>query len=156
MAKQPPKKELVSPMEDEESRLEPRPKAAMPETRRAIGKLDKLGNEDSVSLTAPNPVKKGRREVPRAAVGFRAATEATEASPKAVESRTTTRQKVREGRDQHRQRVWDKLDAARKVGDDRRGRFERFQPARDDDSSEGEDDNRDDHDDCGDAKHDDG
>lgn len=124
-------------MEDDESRLEPRPNAAKSETRRAIGKLN---GEDSISLAAPSPLKKGRRTVPRAAVGFRAATEAKEASAKAVEARNTSRQKVREGRDEHRQRVWDKLDAARKAGDERRGRFERFQPARDDDASEDDDD----------------
>ena len=115
-------------MEAEDSTLEERPTATRPEARRTIGKLDE---EDSVSLMKPSPLQKGRKKQPRAGVGLRAASESQDVSEKGVEARNASRSKVREGRDQHRQRVWDKLDAARKAGDERRTRFERFRPLRD-------------------------
>ncbi len=117
-------------MQDEESRVEPRPAAVAPEARRAIGKLEP---EESVSIAAPSPVQKGRKQKPRAAVGLRAAVPARDASPKSMETRNVTRQRVREDRDKHRQQVWDKLDEARRRADEKRPRVDRFRPTRLDD-----------------------
>jgi len=114
-------------MEDSESRVEGRPQAALPENKRALGKLP---DERSVSLSMPSPLKKGVKAVPRAAVGLRAAPKPQPMSDKAVESHTAVRERVREGRDEHRQKVWDKLDAARQKADAKMPRLQRFSPAR--------------------------
>ncbi|MBI5510925.1 MAG: hypothetical protein HY903_19360 [Deltaproteobacteria bacterium] len=121
-----------SPLDDHESKVEGRPAATRPETKRVLGRLDK---EDSVSLSAPSPLKKGTRLVPRAAVGLRAAPKEVATSEKAVAAHGTVRQKVRESRDQHRQRVWDKLDAARQIADEKKPRLDRFSPRRGDEAA---------------------
>jgi hypothetical protein len=114
-------------MQDEESKVEARPQGAKPEVKAKIGRLD---SEESVSLAAPSPIKKGTKAVPRAAVGLRAAVPSSEVSPKGVEARNQTRQRVREDRDKHRQKVWDKLDEARRKAEEKRPRLDRFKPLR--------------------------
>jgi hypothetical protein len=114
-------------MTDEDSRVEDRPSAAMPQTQRTLGRLE---NEDSVSINKPSPIRKGARQVPPAAVGLRAAPKPTGPSANAVEVHTGVRKKLRESRDEHRQKVWDKLDAARKKADEKRPRLDKFSPRR--------------------------
>ncbi len=106
------------------AQLEDLPAGRKPAVRRTLGRLEA---EDSVSLTAPSPIKKGARAVPRAVVGLRAAVPAT-LSSKAVEARNATRDKVRATKDEKRQRVWDKLDAARKAAQEKLPRLDRFNP----------------------------
>ena len=116
-------------MEDDDSRMEARPSATRPEVRRQIGKLDE---EDSVSVLAPSPIRRGK--APPGAVGLRATPPGRqEVTDKAVEARSESRQRVREARDQHRQRVWDKLDEARRRADEKRPRIDKFRPRRGED-----------------------
>jgi hypothetical protein len=115
-------------MLDTDSKVEALPNARKPESKRTLGHM---GNEESVSITAPSPFKKGLRVVPRGAVGLRAAPAQPSVSEKAVATHGAIRQKVREGRDQHRQKVWDKLDLARQKADEKKPRLDKFSPRRD-------------------------
>ena len=119
---QPPK-----PLDDDESRVESVPRAAGVEQKRKLGRME---DEGSVSLTQPSPLKKGTRQVPRGTVGLRAATERQQPSEKVVAARGEAEAQVQQSKDDRRQKVWDKLDAARKAADERLPRYTGFQPKR--------------------------
>ena len=114
-------------MEDVDSKVEALPAAKKPENRRVLGRLEP---EESVSISAPSPLKKGAKVLPRAAVGLRAAPDPHSMSDKAVETHGAIRQKMREDRDQHRQQVWQKLDSARQKADEKKPRLDKFSPRR--------------------------
>lgn len=124
MAQPPPKPKAL---DDDESRVEDVPRAAGAEQKRKLGKMD---DEGSVSLSAPSPIKKGTRSVPRGTVGFRAASERTQPSDKVLMARGESQAQVQQSKDERRQKVWDKLDAARKAADERLPRYTGFQPKR--------------------------
>lgn len=115
------------PFDDEDSRIEKLHRGQDPKVQQAVGRIE---DEGSVSLSAPSPIKKGSRVVPRAAVGLRAASERGAASAKASETKSAVVGKVRAQRDERRQRVWEKLDAARRAADERLPRYDTFQPKR--------------------------
>lgn len=119
-----PKSKAPEVMDDEDSRVAPH-RGETPVARRALGRMD---DESSVSITAPSPLKKGAKTLPRGAVGLRAAQDRPAPPPKAVEAKSHAGQRVRSGREEHRQKVWDKLDAARKAADDKLPRFDGFSP----------------------------
>lgn len=115
------------PLTDEDSRVESLPTAAGPKAKRALGKLDE---ESSVSISQPSPLKKGTRTVPRGTVGFRAASQREAAPEKVITARNDAEARVNAKKDERRQKVWDKLDAARKSADERLPRYTSFQPKR--------------------------
>ena len=115
--------------DDDESRVEEVPRAANAEARRKLGKME---DEASVSISQPPPVKKARgRRVPRGTVGLRAASTREITPEKATIARDTAEASLNAKKDQQRQKVWDKLDAARKAADERLPRYQSFQPKRD-------------------------
>jgi hypothetical protein len=113
---------------DEDSRVEALPTAARAETKRKLGKLD---DETSVSISQPSPLKKGARTIPRGTVGLRTAAGREEKPQKVIAARNDAEARVMAKKDEHRQKVWDKLDAARKAADERIPRYSSFQPKRD-------------------------
>jgi hypothetical protein len=115
-------------MGEEDSRVESLPTAASVETKRKLGKLD---DEASVSISQPSPLKKGTRNVPRGTVGLRAASTREVQPEKVVAAKSDADARVNAKKDEHRQKVWDKLDAARKAADERAPRYSSFQPKRD-------------------------
>ena len=118
----------LSPMEDDESKVEARPRAAQADAKRRIGRMDV---ENSVSAVGPSPLERGSRQVPPGSIGLRTRARAPAVSEKSVAVRTEVRAKVGQRRDEHRQRVWDKLDEARRRADEKRPRMDRFKPHRD-------------------------
>jgi hypothetical protein len=116
------------PLTDEDSRVEALPTAAGPKAKRALGKMD---DEASVSISQPSPLKKGTRAVPRGTVGFRAASQREAPPEKVLAARSEAEARVNAKKDERRQKVWDKLDAARKAADERLPRYTSFQPKRD-------------------------
>ena len=115
------------PLTDEDSRVEALPIAAGQKSRRALGKMD---DESSVSISQPSPLKKGTRTVPRGTVGLRAASQREAPAEKVIAARTESEARVNAKKDERRQKVWDKLDAARKSADERMPRYTSFQPKR--------------------------
>ncbi|MBC7793938.1 MAG: hypothetical protein H7Z43_09530 [Clostridia bacterium] len=115
------------PFDDDESRVENIPRAAGAQQKRKLGLMEEEG---SVSLTQPSPLKKGTRQVPRGTVGLRAATERQQPSEKVVAARGEAERQLQQSKDSHRQKVWDKLDAARKAADERLPRYTGFRPKR--------------------------
>ncbi len=115
------------PLADEDSRVEALPRAAGAKAKRALGKMD---DEASVSLSQPSPLKKGTRNVPRGTVGFRAASQREAPPEKVIAARGDAEARVNAKKDERRQKVWDKLDAARKAADERLPRYTSFQPKR--------------------------
>ncbi|MEK7706206.1 MAG: hypothetical protein AAB426_14695 [Myxococcota bacterium] len=126
MSERPPRKPTQL-KDDETTTVEPQPQARTRAGRRILGRL---GTEDSVSLVSPMPTRKGRRMVPQGTAGLRAPPTASAESPKASEHRDSTRERVRHEREERRQRVWDKLDAAKRHADDRAPRLQSFEPQR--------------------------
>lgn len=124
MAQLPPKPKVL---DDDESRVEAVPRAAGAEQKRKLGRME---DEGSVSLASPSPLKKGTRQVPRGTVGLRAATQREAPSEKVTVARGEAEAQVQASKDERRQRVWDKLDAARKAADERLPRYSGFQPKR--------------------------
>ncbi|MEZ0314603.1 MAG: hypothetical protein ACAI38_22770 [Myxococcota bacterium] len=116
------------PLTDEDSRVEALPTAAGSKAKRALGKMD---DEASVSISQPSPLKKGTRNVPRGTVGFRAASQREAPPEKVLAARSDAEARVNAKKDERRQKVWDKLDAARKAADERLPRYTSFQPKRD-------------------------
>lgn len=114
-------------MGDDESRVESLPRAAAPEQRRRLGRMD---DEGSVSLTQPSPLKRGTRQIPRGTVGLRAAAQREVPPEKARVTLRDAESRVTAKKDERRQKVWDKLDAARKAADERLPRYSGFQPKR--------------------------
>jgi hypothetical protein len=115
------------PLTDEDSRVEALPTAAGPKAKRALGKMD---DESSVSISQPSPMKKGTRTIPRGTVGFRAASQREVQPEKVTTARNEAETRVNAKKDERRQKVWDKLDAARKAADERMPRYTSFQPKR--------------------------
>ena len=116
-------------MDNEDSRVE-QPAGATPAARRALGRLP-----EEVTKTVPPPAPKSdggrRRSLPPAAVGLRAATRPRlGASEKLDAAHSQVREKLESIKEEHKQRVWDKLDAAKKQADERLGRLQPFQPPR--------------------------
>lgn len=125
--KPPPKKPELVPLED--SRVASIHRGAEPKAKRVLGKLDEDG---SVSITMPQAVKKGAREVPRGTIGLRANAPDATGNVRTAEARDQAKDKVREHRDERRQRVWDKLDQAKRMADEKSNRFEAFTPKKKD------------------------
>jgi len=116
----------MAPAQEEPTTVEALPQAATTKVRRMIGKM---GGEDTVTISAPAPFKKGTRSLPRGTAGLRAPPpQKQEGTVSAVSSEM--RDKVQANRESRRQQVWDKLDAAKKRADERAPRLMRFVPVR--------------------------
>jgi hypothetical protein len=125
MTTNPPKPKAL---DEDESRVEEVPTAASVASRRKLGKME---DESSVSISQPSPLKKANgRKVPRGTVGLRAASHREVPSDKAVTARNDAEASLNAKKDERRQKVWDKLDAARKAADERMPRYTSFQPKR--------------------------
>jgi hypothetical protein len=125
MSTNPPK---PKPMGDDESRMEDLPKAVSAEARRKLGKME---DEGSVSISQPSPLKRANgRKVPRGTVGLRAASQREAPPEKVAMARNAAEASLNAKKDERRQKVWDKLDAARKAADERLPRYQAFQPKR--------------------------
>lgn len=127
--------------DDNTTTVEAQPRARTPAGRRILGKM---GGEDSVSIASPTVKRQGRQVVPQGTASLRAPPASSRRAANAGESLDDVRERVRTDREERRQRVWDKLDAARRHADDRAPRLQSFQPKRaegatDDDSDEGDD-----------------
>ncbi len=122
MKKPPP----TSPLEDEESRVETTPQAASSTMKRQLGRLP--DDETSVSISAPTPLRKGTKAVPRGTVGLRGQPTQHRDNEKSERYYEESRNKVDEKKQEHRRKIWDKLDAAKKHADERKPRFDAFRP----------------------------
>ena len=118
-------------LDDEESRMEPRPQAASRKAKQRLGVMD---DDTTVSLRAPHASRRGAQVVPAGSVGLRGERpERRDAGPASEEVRRhneAVRQNVRERQGERRQRAWDKLDAARKAAEEKNPRISRFTPTR--------------------------
>ena len=115
-------------MDDEDSRVD-KPLGETAAAKRALGKT---GAEISkVSATPVTRSDRQRRGQPSGGVGLRAAPHQKPGTPEKLEAaHSQVRDKVEATKEERRQRVWDKLDSAKKQGDEKLGRLRPFQPQR--------------------------
>lgn len=118
----------VQPFDAEDTHVAYPSRGEAPRTRQVLGRLE---DEASVSISRPSPLRKGSKKVDPGGVGLRAAPDAKFDDEDTLARRQELKQKVRDGRDERRQKVWDKLDAARKAADEKNPRLRRFEPKRD-------------------------
>jgi hypothetical protein len=120
-------------LDDEDTRAD-HPLSASKAVRHALGKLAKVDDEPTKSVAAPPPESRRlnpRRVAPPAAVGLRAAPKQKFGAPEKLEaSRSQVREKIEANKEEHRQRVWDKLDSAKKQGEEKLGRIQPFERPR--------------------------
>ena len=110
---------------NDESGTEPPPRGATKETRRALGRIPRDGTP---ALTQSPRAKTGRGRHP-SAVGLRSApTRVPGTNDKVIEKSSRVREQVAEAQQSRRQRVWDKLDAARSAAQNKKARLRRFSP----------------------------
>jgi hypothetical protein len=87
-------------------------------------------DENTVSLSAPSPIVRRGRVVPRAAVNLRAATSLPKSTSVATQSRANVVAQLKETGAARRQTVWTKLDEARRYATNRLARLRNFVPVR--------------------------
>ncbi|MEZ4272851.1 MAG: hypothetical protein R3C68_15885 [Myxococcota bacterium] len=127
---------VLNPIADETSVVEKLPRARTSETLRAIGHHEDLSQS---GLQEPKVVRRPRgRRAPQGSVGLRAAPleKVSTDAARTREQLAAIRDSLQSKRDQHRQRVWDKLDEAKRVADKKSPRFMRFGVSRDHDDGE--------------------
>jgi len=124
----------ANPMDDESSVREELPRGKRPEVKQAVGMVSENTKPE---LPSPKSKKLGSKKVPRGAIAVDAATASDMKIPLDEKARTQlaeARRAVDKKRQEKRRSVWDKLDAAKQVADEKQPRLARFEERRKDES----------------------
>jgi len=130
-ATRPPRPGLMS---DEDSCVAA-PSGTTSAVKRTLGRYDDEGTQTKsvpLSPAAAPRIDGGRgRRTPPATVGLRAAPKQRLGAPEKLEaSMSQVRDTLEANKEQRKQRVWDKLDAAKKQAEEKLGRLNPFRPQR--------------------------
>jgi len=111
-------------MDDDESVVEEPDVDRRKTTQRITG----LIAGSAPSLKSPRSSRRGTHKVQSGSVGLRAATGKIGPAAAAVQRRADSQKVLADAEDAHRQKVWDKLDAAKKAADEKAARLKSFEP----------------------------